>query len=271
MRPAAAQPADGNGKAATAMGGTRFAGRVAVVTGGAGGIGGATIAELAAEGARVVCADRAAPAALPAGEVVFEQVDVTDPAQVAALVDGAVGRWGRIDYLVNNAGAGGLAEAPEQTDAEWRRIFAVNIDAIMFGCRAAIPPMREQGFGAIVNVASISGLLGDYGMGAYAASKGAVVNYTRSLAIDCARNGIRINAVCPGMVETAMTAPIPAKDRWFSAIPMGRSASPAEIGAVIAFLLSDAASFMTGSVVVADGGMTAHTGQPRSPNLRPLP
>jgi meso-butanediol dehydrogenase / (S,S)-butanediol dehydrogenase / diacetyl reductase len=250
----------------------RFEGKVAIVTGGASGIGAAVVARLAGESARVLLVDRNPPAHDALGDTVtFHQADMSDPASVDAAVAAAVERFGRLDFLVNNAGTGGLAEAPDEKDAEWRRIFAINIDAIMFGCRAAIPAMRRSGGGAIVNVASISGLGGDYGMGAYNASKGAVVNYTRSVAVDCARDNIRVNAICPGLIDTPMTAPIPDQAPWKEAIPMGRSAHPREMAAVIAFLLSEDASFMTGSIVVADGGMTAHTGQPRSPNLRPRP
>jgi meso-butanediol dehydrogenase / (S,S)-butanediol dehydrogenase / diacetyl reductase len=251
----------------------RFGGKVAMVTGGSSGIGAATVARLSRDGAKVVNADRTPPASHEdtAGNVVFCRTNVTNAADVSAAVGEAVKRFGRLDFLVNNAGSGGLAEAADQTDAEWERIFAVNMTAIMYGCRAAIPVMRGDGGGAIVNIASISGLAGDYGMGAYAASKGAVVNYTRSVAMDCARDNIRVNALCPGLIDTPLTASIPRRETWLEAIPMGRSAQPFEMASVIAFLLSDDASFMTGSIVVADGGITAFTGQPRSSNLRPLP
>lgn len=251
----------------------RFEGKVAFVTGGSSGIGAASVVRLAGEGARVFFTDRNPPAgdAPAVDDVFFHQADMTDPAQVDAAVAAAVARFGRLDFLVNNAGTGGLAEVTDETDSEWRRIFAINIDAIMYGCRAAIPAMQRAGGGAIVNIASISGLGGDYGMGAYNASKGAVVNFTRAVAVDFARDAIRVNAVCPGLIETPLSAGIPDKAHWREAIPMGRSAAPAEIASVIAFLLSDEASFMTGSIVVADGGMTAHTGQPRSSNLRKRP
>jgi len=251
----------------------RFTGKVAIVTGGSSGIGAATIARLAREGAKVLNADRNPPAADgdAQGQAAFLRTDAAQPEDVNAAVAEALKLFGRLDYLVNNAGTGGLAEAADQTDAEWQRIFAVNINGVMYGCRAAIPVMRRFGGGAIVNIASISGIAGDYAMGAYAASKGAVINYTRSVAMDCARDKIRVNALCPGLIDTPMSAGIPKRDIWQEAIPMGRSAHPSEMASVVAFLLSDDASFMTGSITVADGGLTAYTGQPRSPNLPPLP
>jgi meso-butanediol dehydrogenase/(S,S)-butanediol dehydrogenase/diacetyl reductase len=244
---------------------TRFAGKTAIVTGGARGIGGAIVARLAGEGARVLVADLDAPAETPEG-VHFLRTDVTRSADVAAAVETARARWGRLDVLVNNAGIGALAETPEMAEEAWDQIFAVNTRAIFVFCKAAIPLMRASGGGAIVNIASISGQFGDYAMGAYNASKGAVVNYTRSLSLDCGRDGIRVNALCPGLVATELSARAIADpaDRafWFERIPLGRAARPEEMAAVTAFLASDDASYMTGAIVAADGGITAHTGQP---------
>jgi meso-butanediol dehydrogenase / (S,S)-butanediol dehydrogenase / diacetyl reductase len=168
---------------------------------------------------------------------------------------------------------GALAETPDMAEELWDRVFAVNSRSIYLFCREAIPVMREKG-GAIVNIASISGLLGDYGMGVYNASKAAVINYTRSLALDCGQHGIRVNALCPGLIETAMTAPTTAraddKEAWLSPIPLGRMGRPEEIANVVAFLASDEASYMTGSIITVDGGITAHTGQPNIPFRRTL-
>ena len=246
----------------------RFDGKVAIVTGGARGIGAATAARLGEEGARVLVADL--QESLSGGEgIAFARTDVTVTEDVTAAVDAAVGRWGRLDILVNNAGIGGLAETPDMAEELWDRVFAINTRAVFQFCKAAIPAMRKGGGGAIVNIASISGLHGDFAMGAYNASKGAVINYTRSLALDCAKDGIRVNALCPGLVATdlaigAVSDPVD-RDFWFDRIPLGRAARPEEMAAVVAFLASGDASYVTGSIVTADGGITAHTGQPNAP------
>lgn len=245
----------------------RLAGKVAIVTGGARGIGAAIVARLAAEGAKVMVAD-IAPAA-EAEHVAFIRTDVTSASEAAAAVAATVEKWGRLDILVNNAGVGALVETPDMAEDLWDKVFAVNSKAIYLFCKAAIPAMREAGGGAVVNIASISGLAGDYAMGAYNASKGAVVNYTRSLALDCARDGIRVNAVCPGLIDTDMARAAIAdpadRDFWFERIPLGRAGKPEEMAAVVAFLASDDASYVTGSIIAADGGVTAHTGQPNAP------
>jgi meso-butanediol dehydrogenase / (S,S)-butanediol dehydrogenase / diacetyl reductase len=250
----------------------RFQGKVAIVTGGANGIGAAIVTRLVAEGAKVMIADIVPPAA-PHDAVRFVQTDVAVGADVEAAVAATLDAWGRLDVLVNNAGIGALAETPDMAEDLWDRVFAVNTRAVYLLCRAVIPVMRRHG-GAIVNIASISGLVGDYGMGAYNASKGAVINYTRSLALDCARDGIRVNALCPGLIETAITAATLARpdDRaaWLAPIPLGRTGTPEEMAGVVAFLASDDAAYMTGSIIAADGGLTAHTGQPNIPQRRKL-
>jgi len=245
----------------------RFEGKAALVTGGARGIGAAIAARLASEGAAVLVVDLIEPASLPEGAA-YLRIDVTVAAQVAAAVTEAERAFGRLDILVNNAGLGTLGETPDIDEDTWDKVFAVNTKAIFLACKAAIPAMRRAGGGAIVNVASISGLAGDYAMDAYNASKGAVINYTRALALNCARDAIRVNALCPGLVETDMAAAAIAdpvdREYWFGLIPMRRAARPEEMAAVAAFLASDDASYMTGSIVVADGGASAHTGQPNA-------
>lgn len=250
----------------------RFEGKVAIVTGGSAGIGAAVVARLSSEGAKVMIADIQSPAAT-SDDVAFIQTDATSPEAVAALVEATRAKWGRIDVLVNSAGLGALAETPDMSEDLWDKVFDINIKAIFLFCKHAIPVMRANG-GAIVNIASISGLGGDYGMGVYNATKGAVINYTRSLALDCARDGIRVNGLCPGLIETAMTELTVARpedrEAWLSPIPLARMGKPAEMANVIAFLASDEASYMTGSIVTADGGITAHTGQPNVPQRRKL-
>lgn len=243
----------------------RFEGKVALVTGGSNGIGAAIVARLAGEGANVLIADLTPPATT-SDAIRYIATNVAKVVEVEAAVAAAMGHWGRLDMLFNNAGIGAFGGTPDTDEETWDQVFAVNIRAIFLFCRAAIPVMRDGGGGAIVNIASISGLAGDYGMGPYNASKGAVVNYTRSLALECAAHGIRVNALCPGLVETALSSPglvrPDDKAQWQERIPMGRPAQPEEMAAVAAFLASDDASYMTGSIVAADGGITAHTGQP---------
>lgn len=250
----------------------RFVGKVAIVTGGSNGIGAATARRLASEGAQVMIADIVEPQDLPPN-VEFTLTDVACADQVSHVIEVTSAKWARIDILVNNAGLGALAETPDMDEGLWDKVFDINTKAIFLFCKYAIPVMRLNG-GAIINIASISGLVGDYGMGVYNATKGAVINYTRSLALDCARDGIRVNALCPGLIETAMTELTLARpeDRsaWLSPIPLGRLGQPDEMANVIAFLASDEASYMTGSIVTADGGITAHTGQPNVPHRRKL-
>lgn len=255
----------------------RFANKSAIVTGGASGIGAATIRRLHSEGAAVLIADLndtlgpSLAEELGSERAFYRRVDVADWGQVEAMVEAARAAFGRLDVLVNNAGIGSFATAPDITLEDWRRVIDVDLNGVFYGCRAAIPIMRGQGGGAIVNTASASGLAGDYSFAAYNAAKGAVVNFTRAAAIDHAREGVRINAVCPGPVATPIITPVFAipgvKEAWNERVPMGRFAEPEEIASVIAFLASDDASFMTGANVAVDGGLTAHTGQPNLARL----
>lgn len=246
----------------------RFAGKVGIVTGAASGIGAAIARQLVAEGAQVIAADRNPPAQAMPG-VVHHICDVTVPTQVDALIAEAVARFGGLDLLVNNAGTGTAGSITEARNEDWERVFAVNVFAILNACRPAIPEMRRRGGGAIVNTSSMSGVLGDYRMAAYNASKAAVINFTRSMALDHAQENIRVNALCPGFIArtglTEMMEGTPGRPNWDAAIPMGRPGTADEMAQVACFLLSDQASYVTGHAMVADGGLTAHTGTPTKP------
>ncbi len=242
------------------LAGMTLEGRIAIVTGAASGMGAATAQLLAEAGAIVLGADIAEhPAVAFTG-------DVSDPAFCDATVAETVSRHGRLDILVNAAGVIVRADAPATTNDAWYRQMRVNVDGTFFMCRAAIGPMRAQGSGAIVNFGSIWGGAGGKGHVAYATAKGAVHNLTRSLALDHAREGIRVNAVCPGEVDTPMLRgagrAVPLTDEQLAdmadrVVPNGRLAQPDEIGRVVVFLCSDAASYMTGALVPVDGGWSA--------------
>ncbi len=249
-----------------------FAGRTAVVTGGASGIGAALARKLHGQGAAVVIGDLDAgkgeelAAALGNGRALFHATDVSDPGAVAALIDRAVSAYGGLDMLFNNAGIGSFSRIEALSVEDWRRVVAINLDAVFYGLKAAIPAMKARGGGSIVNTASASGMAADFGFAAYNAAKAGVINLTRTAAIDNARYGIRVNAVCPGPVDTPILSGISSipdlRAKWEDVVPMGRFAKPEEIASVIAFLASDAASYVTGAIIPIDGGLTAHTGQP---------
>ncbi|WP_459205304.1 SDR family NAD(P)-dependent oxidoreductase [Pseudomonas sp. MLB6B] len=248
----------------------RFHDKVVLITGAAAGIGEATARRFAEEGAQVVLADwnlgqaQAVAAELPAERVLAVQVDVSDLASVQRMVEATVARFGGLDVLVNNAGVHIPGTTLETSEADWRKIASVNIDGVIFCSKLALPHLIERR-GNIVSTASVSGLGGDWGAAFYCASKGAVVNYTRALALDHGAQGVRANAVCPSLTRTAMTWgwEQSIRDRFNERIPLQREALPSEVAAVIAFLASDDASFVNGVNLPVDGGVTASDGQPK--------
>jgi len=246
-----------------------FTDKVVIVTGGASGMGAATAREFARSGARVVIVDLNGPlAGKVAAEIGTEPAivgDVSDSAFCRLAVETVLKRYGRLDILVNAAGIIFRANAEGTSDENWRRVMAVNVDGVFYMSRAAIVPMKKQGSGSIINFGSIWGGVGAAGVVAYCASKGAVHNLTRAMALDHVKEGIRINAVCPGEVNTPMLAtgravpptPEDLKKLGETVVPMGRLAEPVEIARVVVFLASDDASYVTGSMVTVDAGYTA--------------
>jgi len=250
----------------------RLAGKVAIVTGSGSGIGKVAAGLFAAEGAAVVAADVAADAAAATAAAIVDSggratgiaADVTDEGQVAAMVAAAVDGYGRLDVLFNNAGIfpaddGGVLDTPPST---WDTVMAVNLKGVWLCSRAAVPAMLASGGGSIVNVASFVALMGAAtAQVAYTASKGGVLAFTRELAVEYARQGIRANAICPGPIDTPLLAELMAdpqrRQRRLVHIPMGRLGRPEEIARAALFLASEEASFMTGSALVVDGGITA--------------
>ena len=254
----------------------RLEGKRAVITGAGSGIGRATAIRFAREGASVVIADidagRAAAVAAEitasGGRAIAKRVDVSSSADVDRLLDETVRETGGLDILMNNAAAPHGAPVAHTTDADWRRVMSVTLDGVFYGVRAALQRMAPQGRGSILNISSGAGLGGEVMLGAYGAAKAAVINLTKTAAVENAATGIRINCICPGPIST------PPLDAWLSAvpngpeiftrqIPAGRIGTPEEIAAVATFLASDEASYVTGAILVADGGVNARTATPR--------
>jgi len=243
---------------------SRLDGRVAVVTGAARGIGRALAERLAADGAAIVLAD------LDAGEETLTavrglgapalavQVDVSDEVDVAGLREAALGEFGRVDLLVNNAGIGRVEALEDITLSSWRQMMAVNLDAMFLTCRAFMPGMREHGWGRVVNVASNTvGIVIPWGFAHYVASKGGVIGLTRALASEFGPHGVTVNAVSPGLTRTPSTAHM-MRDRfdyYRREQPIKRSEVPEDLAGAVSFLASEDAAFLTGQNLVVDGGL----------------
>lgn len=254
----------------------RLQGKVAVVTGAGSGIGRAAALRFAAEGAAVLVTDvqGAAAEAVAAeittagGRAAARTVDVSSSAAVDAMADDAVARFGAVDVWMNNAACPHGAPVAATTDADWRRVMGVTLDGVFFGVRAALRTMEGRGAGSVINIASGAGLGGEVMLGAYGAAKAAVINLTKTAAVENAASGVRVNCICPGPIAT------PPLRAWLDAIPGGiehfekqiparRIGLPDEIASVAVFLASDEASYVTGAVIVADGGVNARTATPR--------
>lgn len=248
--------------------------RVALVTGAAGGIGRATALAFAKTGARVVVADinltgaeeTAALLVQQGGGAIAVRTDVSQAHEVERLVQTALDHFGRLDYAHNNAGIAhaygpGMAPTAEQSEENFDRIISVNLKGVWLCMKAELPRMVAQGGGAIVNTSSVLGLIGTKGLAAYVASKHGVAGLTKTAALEYAQYGIRVNAVCPGVIDTAMISDIMADPRlakgWIGSQAIRRPGEPAEIANAVVWLCSDAASFVTGHMMAVDGGMVA--------------
>lgn len=251
----------------------RLEGKVALITGGASGIGEATAKLFAREGAKVVVADvqtekgKAVVAAIKAagGEATFVRVNVVREGDAKRMVEFTAKKYGRLDILFNNAGVENPKPEVETSVAEWDKVMDVNVKGVFLGTKYAVPEMKKNGGGSIINTSSIFGLVGSPGFAAYHASKGAVRLLTKSTALAHAADNIRCNSICPGVIETPMFAqvlseapnPDTARAEWMENEPIGRFGRPDDIAYGALYLASNESSYVTGTELVIDGGYTA--------------
>jgi dihydroanticapsin dehydrogenase len=251
----------------------RVENKVAIVTGAGSGIGEASAIRLAEEGAKVICADINESAAQATAQSIREAggiargatIDISDFQQCDSVVADTIKEFGTVDILVNNAGVNLPGVFHEVSNETIDRTLSVNVKGAMYLTRAVLPAMLKQGSGSIVNMSSVNGLVSEPFLSVYSASKGAIVMFTRGIALDYAKTGVRCNAICPGWVDTSINHAhakmLGGLDHVYQTIdsfqPIGRPGTPREIANLVLFLASDESSFMTGSIVSADGGMTA--------------
>jgi 3-oxoacyl-[acyl-carrier protein] reductase len=242
---------------------TTEANRVAIVTGGAGGLGRVITARLRADGFRVAVADLDPRPAHRGGDpgLLAVPADVTDAGSAAAMRDQVLAHWGRLDVLVNNAGiAGPTAPVADYPPDAWQRVIAVNLTGVFHCTRACLPPMTAQGYGRIVSISSIAGKDGNPGMSAYSASKAGVIAFTKSVAKEVARTGVLVNCVVPGVLDAGLTGKAPQEERmlFLSRIPMGRMGTAAELAELVFWLASERCSFSTGAAFDLSGGRAVY-------------
>lgn len=251
----------------------RLAEKVVIITGAGRGIGRRAALLFASEGAKLALVDINAEAGesaaeevrLEGGEAVFIKTDLTNAADVEAMVAAVLERYGRIDVLYNNAGINYYGKLADTEESDWDKVMAVNVKSVYLTCKYVIPVMAAQKKGSIVNTGSSASLVGLESLAVYTASKGAVLQLTRNMALDYAKDGIRVNALCPGVTATEMTQqvidddpdPKAARERFDRVIPRGSMADPVEIANTALFLASDEASYITGAAIPVDGGYTA--------------
>lgn len=251
---------------------SRFKDKVVVVTGAGSGMGAATAQRFSAEGAIVVLVGRTeiklakVANTLENTNYYIHVADISNPQDVERLADVVLDKFGRVDVLVNNAGVVVQGKVNEASIEDWKKILDIDVSGVFYATRFFIEALKKSK-GNIVNVSSVSGLGGDWGMSFYNAAKGAVTNFTRSLALDHGADGVRVNAVCPSLTLTDMAGDIKENKallaKFAERIPLGRGAEPEEIASVIAFLASDDARFVTGVNLPVDGGLSASNGQPK--------